>query len=129
MENKICKEYINQLKRTIPNDVKDKEQFIQSISLDVNIFLDENPEATETDIYLEFGTPEELANSLVSDCGQINDFYLKQKKMKTWIGLLSGAVVMVLFFMFIIVPHIGVKVNQEVYIYEGTELIEEEEDN
>ena len=129
MENKICKEYINQLKRTIPNDVKDKEQFIQSISLDVNIFLDENPEATETDIYLEFGTPEELANSLVSDCGQINDFYLKQKKMKTRIGLLSGAVVMVLFFMFIIVPHIGVKVNQEVYIYEATELIEEEEDN
>lgn len=129
MENKICKEYINQLKKAIPNDVKDKEQFIQSISLDVNIFLDENPEAMETDVYLEFGTPEELANSLVSDCGQINDFYLKQKKMKTWIGLLSGAVVMVLIFMFIIVPHIAVKVNQEVYIYEGTELIEEEEDN
>lgn len=120
MANKVYLEYMKQLKREIPSSIKNKSTFVHSISLDIRNYLEEHPTVNYDEIVLEFGSPQALANSLLEnfDTSQIETILLKQKNMKKSICLLTCTILLVLIFLFFIVPHIAIKVSPEVYIYD-----------
>lgn len=126
--NNAYLEYMKQLKKEIPNTVKNESAFLYSVSLDIKDYLEDHPTASYDEIVSEFGSPKALGHSLIENIepAQIESILLKQRKMKKLVCLLASTVLVVLVFLFLIVPHIAVKVNQEVYIYE-TESTEKEE--
>lgn len=118
--NNAYLEYMKQLKKELPNTIKNQSSFLHCISLDVKDYLEDHPTSTYDDIVSEFGSPKELGHSLIENMepDQIESILLKQRRMKKLTYLLASTILFIFVFLFLIVPHIAVKVEQEVYIYE-----------
>lgn len=77
MQNKHQQMYIKNLKKHIPTGYPNTEQFVSSISQDIENYLEHHADADYDDICLEFGSPEELAASLTDEFtpSQINETF------------------------------------------------------
>lgn len=124
MRNKGYETYIKNLKKEIPREYKNMEQFISSMSLDVENYLESCPNADYDEICSEFGSPEELVHSLMEDfdSSQIKDSFFKQKRMRKIIYVLAAILLIFLFFWVIAIPNMGVRITETIYIHE-TETI------
>lgn len=64
MRSEIAKRYIRQVKRVYSGKHKAKKQFIEEINDAIECYLEQNPEATYSDLLNEFGEPSDLKNML-----------------------------------------------------------------
>lgn len=127
MRNRVFEEYIKNVKQEMPQDYKDAKRFIDSLSCDLEAFLEENVSATYETLCAEFGYPHELIEELLDnfDSFQIKKTFLKQKRNKKIIYILAGIVSVLILFWIVVVPHLGIYITDTVYIYE-TESSEDE---
>lgn len=127
MKNKGYETYIKNLKKEIPREYKNMEQFLSSMSLDVENYLEGCPNANYDEICSEFGSPDELAHSLMEDfdSSQIKDSFSTQKRMRKTICVLSAILLIFLFLWFIAIPNIAIQITETIYIHE-TETTESE---
>ena len=123
MSNKVYKEYMKKLKRGIPREFKEKQQFLISISADIESYIETHPVAVYEDICVEFGTPEEIVHSLMEDLdsNQIKDVFSKQNSLRKIIGVLSVILVVFLFLWFVAIPNIITEIETIIHEVEERE--------
>lgn len=124
MNNKHQKMYIKNLRKYIPIGYPHTEQFISSISQDMEHYLEQHADADYDDICLEFGSPKELASSLMDEVTpkQMNETFCKQKKMKRKIYLLYAILFVFVGVLFVVLASTPKEIETTTYIYE-TEYI------
>ena len=65
--NTLCKEYIKSIKAFFPIMGKNEKQYFKNLELNVKEFLYENKNVSMEDLYVDFGSPSEVANSYFSN--------------------------------------------------------------
>lgn len=82
MYDRIIKNYRKKLTVSLPCSRTEKESIISSIEVNIRTYLDENPNASEKEIYDHFGTPDEIINDYLSST-RGSELQKKFKKKKT----------------------------------------------
>ncbi len=63
--NKICKEYMADVKALLPVRGKINRKFIKNISADVNAFCEETGALTKEELYAGYGKPNEIVSNYI----------------------------------------------------------------
>lgn len=89
MKNKLCKQYISQIKSFFPIVSKKERKYINNISNSVNEYCEDNPEATLNEIYDVFCSPQETINSyMLANADDISS-YFKKVNIAKWLKRIS----------------------------------------
>ena len=122
--NKYQKLYLKNLRNYLPNDYPHTEQFISSISQDIENYLEYNQNADYESICLEFGSPEELASSVMDEFtpAEITKTFHQQKKRHRLIFLLYAILFLFTGILLIIILRTPVEITETTIIHE-TEYI------
>lgn len=64
--NKICKEYISEIKSLFPMNRRMEKTYLKKMTTDVADFCEENNIATIEELYQNYGTPEDVVHNYVS---------------------------------------------------------------
>lgn len=89
MKNKLCKQYISQIKSFFPIVSKKERKYINNISNSVNEYCEDNPKATLNEIYDVFGSPQETINSyMLANADDISS-YFKKVNIAKWLKRIS----------------------------------------
>lgn len=65
--NKIVKKYCRAVKSALPCSCELKKKIAEQIGENINVFLEENSNATYADVEAKFGTPLQIASAQVED--------------------------------------------------------------
>ena len=65
--NKLCKQYISDVKTFFPLIRKDEKKYLNKLSVALEEYCEEKEIVTIDDIYIGFGTPNDIANSYYSN--------------------------------------------------------------
>lgn len=88
--NAVSNAYIRAVKRQLTCSAKTKRRLINQLNKTMSDFLDENPYATLEALHAGFGTPEQLATTMMQDLPQseYSEFRKKKKLNQTLAGTL-----------------------------------------
>ena len=64
--NKICKEYISEIKSLFPINRKMEKTYLNKMATDVEDFCEENNITTIDELYKTYGTPEDVVHNYIS---------------------------------------------------------------
>lgn len=64
--NKICKEYISEIKSLFPMNRRMEKTYLKKMTTDVADFCEENNITTIEELYQNYGTPEDVVHNYVS---------------------------------------------------------------
>ena len=64
--NKICKEYISEIKSLFPINRKMEKTYLNKMATDVDDFCEENNITTIDELYQNYGTPEDVVHNYIS---------------------------------------------------------------
>lgn len=64
--NKICKEYISEIKALFPIKRKQEREYINKLVSDIEGFCEEANVTTKKDLYTEYGQPNDIVNNYLS---------------------------------------------------------------
>ena len=67
-EASLKRTYLRQVKKHLTCSPKERNRFLHRTEQMLDAFLEENPDATEEDLYLALGSPEELAEQMMEEC-------------------------------------------------------------
>ncbi len=59
--NKLCKEYINEIKAMFPVKGKEERKYIKNLSKDIEDYCEEADATTKEELYKNYGTPVDVA--------------------------------------------------------------------
>ncbi len=126
------KKYFRDIKAGIPKDYPCRERILNQIQKSITNFLEEQPEASFSDILEKFGNPIDIASSFIDDMpGEEIAEILKKEKHKKFI-ILTICITICIFaasiscYLYLYPP---VKITETVTIYKETEYIETETQN
>ena len=84
--NKICKEYISEIKALFPIKRKQEREYINKLVSDIEGFCEEANVTTKEDLYTEYGQPNDIVNNYLST---INTAHMvKQIKTARYVKIL-----------------------------------------
>lgn len=88
--NAVSSAYIRAVKRQLPCSAKTKRRLINQLNKTMSDFLEENPDATLEALHTGFGTPAQLATTMMQDLPQseYSEFRKKKKLNQTLAGIL-----------------------------------------
>lgn len=72
--------YLRQVRKHLTCSPKERNRFLHRTDQMLDAFLEENPDATDEDLYLALGSPEELAEQMMEECQ--SDYSLSRHKNK-----------------------------------------------
>lgn len=72
--------YLRQVKKHLTCSPKERNRFLHRTEQMLDAFLEENPDATEEDLYLALGSPEELAEQMMEECESHQVMYSSKKQ-------------------------------------------------
>ena len=64
--NKICKEYIYEIKSLFPMNRRMEKTYLKKMTTDVEDFCEENNITTIDELYQNYGTPEDVVHNYIS---------------------------------------------------------------
>ena len=121
-QTRKMKRYLRQLKKLIPFDYSGRTDLLQTISQRISNYLQEHPDATTADFEEEFGTPEEVADSLLEELsGSMRENKIRHKNK--WF-VIAGCVliifsVLILKYAWFLIDHTAVETTETITIYEN----------
>ena len=68
------------MKKHLTCSPKERNRFLHRTEQMLDAFLEENPDATEEDLYLALGSPEELAEQMMEECESHQVMYSSKKQ-------------------------------------------------
>ena len=128
-QTRKMKRYLRQLKKLIPFDYSGRTDLLQTISQRISNYLQEHPDATTADFEEEFGTPEEVADSLLEELSGSKPIstILDRKKIFVLFGCTLALIGLLLTgYSTFVARTTAVEVRKTTIVYENTEY---EEDN
>ncbi len=93
MRNKIARQYLHCVSRGMPIHGKQKRQFLAALEEDVIRYIEENPDASASQIQEQFGSPDDIAADFIDQMphGQI------RKKFRVRNRILVVVIIVALF--------------------------------
>ncbi|MCI8635888.1 MAG: hypothetical protein HFJ05_09910 [Eubacterium sp.] len=126
------KKYIKRLSRTMPNNSYDKKRLLTDIEKNLRHHIRENPSASWDEVIEEFGTADEMAESLIEISPRSDILVSLQSKKQMHMFLLLLCIISII----ICVGTVLYKIRWEstdhyikhepYYIFDGTEVSSEE---
>lgn len=98
-EASLKRAYLRQVKKHLTCSPKERNRFLHRTEQMLDAFLEENPDATEEDLYLALGSPEELAEQMMEECDkeQIKLFSSKRVLKVSTASIILGIVLVSVF--------------------------------
>ena len=91
------KAYIGAVKKVLWH-VPNRQKVAKELHHEVEIYLEQNPDATMADVYKLFGTPEAVRAALIADMAPDEvDKQIKRAKIVRTAALVTAAIIIVLF--------------------------------
>ena len=91
------KAYIGAVKKVLWH-VPNRQKVAKELHHEVEIYLEQNPDATMADVYKLFGTPEAIRTTLIADMAPDEvDKQIKRAKIVRTAALVTAAIIIVLF--------------------------------
>ena len=91
------KEYIGAVKKVLWH-VPNRQKIARELRQEVEIYLEQNPDATMADVYKLFGSPEAVRAALIADMAPDEvDKQINRTKLVRRVALLTAAVIIALF--------------------------------
>ncbi len=114
--NKICKEYISEVKALFPIKSRQEKEYLRKLSQDIEDYCSETQNCTKKDLYANYGLPCEVVSNYISSAD--TDYIIKRirttKAIKlSLIALLALATITVSIF--------GVTIYNEYQIFKESE--------
>lgn len=88
--SKLCKAYINKIKFLFPIMGKSEKQYIKTLRLNIEDFLESSSEISIDVLYKEFGKPEDIVNSYYENTD--TEKIIKRIKTSKYIKICISAV-------------------------------------
>ena len=103
MDTRFLSTYYQELQKKMVGPKKEKEIFLEGLKDNVSTFLDSCPDATEEDLYANFGTPEDLAEEFIASLPEKDSVRAKVRNARIAIvaGIIVAAVVVGLLAFFV----------------------------
>lgn len=115
------KEYYKKISGSIISDNRQKKAFLKEIRENIDEFILMKPDATIDQIYIQFGSPEEIANSFIENNKLLITRKIKIKKMLC-IGI---GIIIFLYLTFIVASLIDVHEEAHGYFIEGFLIVQD----
>ena len=121
-QSRQTKHYLKQIKRLSPSDYSGRKQILQTIRQSLDDYQREHPDATIDDFEAEFGTPEEVADSLLDELsGSIRERNIRHKNI--WLIILGCTLIIlsvsILWFSWFLIQGTAVETTETITIYEN----------
>lgn len=123
------KQYMKEISSLIPNVYSNKSQFLSDIKHNIVLYVKENPDTTWDDILLEFGSPSEVAGSILAEHEDLNRSGIVKPRLHLHFFIIAICVTIILsiFAFQYYWTHYGMyKKNSTRYVYHGVEVSSEE---
>lgn len=113
-QKKLAKKYLQQVKAKIPYQTQCSKHVLQNLALSIEEYALENPDFEMEQLIENFGSPEDIASTLLEDVDSKN--IVRSIKLKH--KLFCVIVVLLILFVFCIFyrrTHQGIKVQEVIY--------------
>lgn len=74
--NKICKEYISEVKALFPIKSRQEKEYLRKLSQDIEDYCSETQNCTKKDLYANYGLPCEVVSNYISSAD--TDYIIKR---------------------------------------------------
>ena len=88
--NKLCKEYINEIKAMFPVKGKEERKYIKNLSKDIEVYCEEADATTKEELYKNYGTPVDVYFSATGV-----PYVIKKLKISKYIKSLIAVIIAV----------------------------------
>lgn len=112
----LLDEYISSVSSRLVCPSKQKKDFLNQLSDDVEAFLDESANATREDIEALFGSPESIASSFISNADSAD---IKKKVSLKKLVVIAVTLALLIYFAFVVISLIDVHTEAHGYFEEG----------
>lgn len=92
--NKICKQYISEIKAFFPIMGKDEKKYIAKLKNNIESYCDEAGIATKEELYKNYGFPNNVVNDYYSSLD--TDYIVKKIKLSKYIKALVSVILILL---------------------------------
>ena len=92
--NKLCKEYINEIKAMFPVKGKEERKYIKNLSKDIEDYCEEADATTKEELYKNYGTPVDVVAEYFSATGV--PYVIKKLKISKYIKSLIAVIIAVI---------------------------------
>lgn len=116
-QKKLAKKYLQQVKAKIPYQTQCSKHVLQNLALSIEEYALENPDFDMEQLIENFGSPENIASTLLEDVDSkniVHSIKLKRKLFCVIVGLLILFVISVYYRRL----HQGIKVQEVIYTSE-----------
>ena len=92
--NKLCKEYINEIKAMFPVKGKEERKYIKNLSKDIEDYCEEADATTKEELYKNYGYPVDVVAEYFSATGV--PYVIKKLKISKYIKSLIAVIIAVI---------------------------------
>lgn len=92
--NKLCKEYINEIKAIFPVKGNEERKYIKELSKDIEDYCEESNTTTKEELYENYGNPVEVVAEYFSATGV--PYVIKKLKISKYIKALVSIIIAIL---------------------------------
>jgi len=88
--DKICKEYIREIKSVFPFKTGKEKQYIKKLRGDIEDYCENEGITEKQALYESYGNPADVAAGYLSACS--SDYVVRKTGMRKWVGVFTAAV-------------------------------------
>lgn len=128
MTNTI-KQYLRELSALIPKSYPDRSVFLKDMEMNMRLYCKEHPNASWQDILTEFGSPSEVAGSILADHTDIKHSVVARPRLHLRFLIIAICVTVVLSifaYEYYWIHYRMYRTNPAHYIFHGEEVSSEE---
>ena len=92
--NKLCKDYINEIKAIFPVKGNEERKYIKELSKDIEDYCEESNATTKEELYENYGNPVEVVAEYFSATGV--PYVIKKLKISKYIKALVSIIIAIL---------------------------------
>lgn len=96
MNKRICNRYIRKVSNSIPILGKEKKQFLLQFRQNVFSYADNNPNISINELCTQFGAPEEIGLSFISEMSYQQLFHKLKVSRKIVLGVICTSVIVII---------------------------------
>lgn len=93
--NKLCKQYISEVKSFFPVLGKPEKEYISNLSRTIEEYCEDADITAKEDLYKKIGLPNEVSNTYIKNLDPA--YIIKRIKFSNWIKRLSVSLILVAF--------------------------------
>jgi hypothetical protein len=106
MMDTVVRKYRKAVKKHLVCPKEYRQKYLQVLGNNLDACLEENPGASFHDLVTYLGSPQSVAESYLEEIPlDVLNAYLRNRRQKIWIGITSGAVLIIL--LIVLVAYIG----------------------